>query len=208
MREVVARVATRYPSIVVVDDGSTDDTLRQLDGLDIVLLRHIVNRGQGASLQTGIRLALEKGAEVIVTFDADGQHQEKDIAALVEPIVRGDCAVCLGSRFLGSTYNMPFVRRCVLKAGILFTRVFSGIRVTDVHNGLRAFSRDAAQSLSITMDRMAHASEILDHIKRQQLPFREVPVHIVYSSHTLEKGQSSWAGIKIALQLLYQRLSR
>ncbi len=207
-RHVVKRLLPEYPSIVVVDDGSTDDTHRQLEDLDLFLLRHIVNRGQGASLQTGIRFALEKDAEVIVTFDADGQHDPKDIEALVEPILRGDCDVCLGSRFLGRAHNIPLFRRLTLKAGIAFTRVVSGVRVTDVHNGLRAFSREAAQSICITMDRMAHASEVLDQIKQKKLRFEEVPVHVLYSRRSLEKGQSSWNAFKIAFDLFYKKLTK
>lgn len=205
-RRVVERLLPKYPSIVVVDDGSTDDTHQQLEGLDLFLLRHVVNRGQGASLQTGIHFALQKDADVIVTFDADGQHDPNDVEALVRPILRGDCDVCLGSRFLGSAQNIPLLRRLTLKAGIAFTRVFSGIRVTDVHNGLRAFSREAAQSICITMDRMAHASELLDQIKQKELRFREIPVHILYSRRSLAKGQSSWNAFKIALDLLYKKL--
>lgn len=208
VRHVIQRLLPKYRSIVVVDDGSTDDTYQQLEDLDILLLRHIVNRGQGASLQTGIDFALQQQADVIVTFDADGQHHEKDIDALVQPILRGDCDVCLGSRFLGHAHDMPVIRRLLLKGGILFTRVFSGIRVTDVHNGLRAFSRSAAQSISITMDRMAHASELLDQIKQNGLRYREVPVDVFYSSHSLAKGQSSWNALSIAFRLMYGRLSK
>jgi glycosyltransferase involved in cell wall biosynthesis len=207
-RQVIERLLLVYPSVVVVDDGSTDDTYQQLEDLDLFLLRHIVNRGQGASLQTGIRFALQKGADVIVTFDADGQHQEKDIRALVEPILRGDCDVCLGSRFLGRAQNIPLSRRLTLKAGVVFTRVFSGIRVTDVHNGLRAFSREAAQSICITMDRMAHASELLDQLKQKKLRFEEVPVDVLYSRRSLSKGQSSWNAFKIAFDLLYRKLTQ
>ena len=207
-RRVVERLLPVYPSIVVVDDGSTDDTSQQLEDLDLFLLRHIVNRGQGASLQTGIRFALQKDADVIVTFDADGQHDPDDIEALVAPIRRGDCDVCLGSRFLGHARGIPRIRRLTLRAGIVFTRIFSGVRVTDVHNGLRAFSREAAQTICITMDRMAHASELLDQIKQQNLRFEEVPVHIRYSRQSLEKGQSSWNAFKNAFDLLYRRLTK
>jgi hypothetical protein len=94
----------------------------------------------------------------------------------------------------------------ILKIGILFTRIVSGIKVTDVHNGLRAFSRKAAKSLNINMDRMGHASEILDQIKIKKLSYREVPVTIIYSRHSLSKGQSSWNAIKIASEFLYRKI--
>ena len=207
IRDVIAQLRASQPNVIVVDDASTDGSAERLAGLDVHLLRHTLNRGQGASLQTGIDFAVRRGADVIVTFDADGQHDPDDIPGLIAPIVRGKCDVCLGSRFLGETENMPRARWLTLKAGILFTRVFSGVKTTDVHNGLRALSREAAGSIQITMDRMAHASEILDQIRANRLRFQEVPVKIRYSQRSLEKGQSSWAAIRIALQIFHKKLS-
>ncbi len=207
IRGVVERLLTRYRSVVVVDDASTDGTSLRLAGLDVQILRHVLNRGQGAALQTGIEYALKMGVTVIVTFDADGQHDEQDIPALVEPIVRGECDVCLGSRFLGKAHDIPRWRWLTLKGGVLFTRVVHGIRTTDVHNGLRAFSRSAAASIRITMDRMAHASEILEQLKTRRLRFKEVPVNVYYSAHSLEKGQSSWNALRIALQMIYKKIA-
>ena len=88
--------------VVVVDDGSTDDTQRVLKGLGATVVRHAVNLGQGAALQTGMDYALRHGAEIAVHFDADGQHPAVAIPCLVEPILRGDADIVLGSRFLAS----------------------------------------------------------------------------------------------------------
>ncbi|HSM15692.1 MAG TPA: glycosyltransferase family 2 protein [Gemmatimonadales bacterium] len=206
IRAVIDRLRSTYEHIIVVDDGSTDGTAQALAGARITLLRHRINRGQGAALQTGITFALLRGADVVVTFDSDGQHDPEDIEAMTAPILSGDCDVTLGSRFLGHTHNMPLGRRLVLKAGIVFTRLISRIRVTDVHNGIRAFSRDAAGSLRISMDRMAHASEILDQIAQHRWRYREIPVTIRYSAQTLAKGQSSWNALRIAAQVLMERL--
>jgi glycosyltransferase involved in cell wall biosynthesis len=195
-----------YRNVVVVDDGSADETARVAEGYPVWILRHPVNCGQGAALQTGIDFALAQGAEVLVTFDADGQHSAAEIELLVEPVGSGAADVALGSRFLGATVGLPFSRRLVLKMGVLFTRVFSGIRVTDTHNGLRAFSRSAARHIHITQNRMAHASEILDQIRQAGLRFVEVPVTVSYSADTLVKGQSSWNAIKIVFQLLLGRV--
>jgi glycosyltransferase involved in cell wall biosynthesis len=132
-------------------------------------MKHILNRGQGAALQTGIRFALEQGARVIVTFDADGQHDPDDIPAMIAPVLNGECDVTLGSRFLGHAHNIPITRKMMLKGGILFTWFVSGIQVTDVHNGFRAFSREAARQISIRIDRMGHASELLDQKRSQSM---------------------------------------
>jgi len=191
---------------IVVDDGSSDDTAAAAAAAGAVVLRHVVNRGQGAATLTGIRYALLEEPDAIVSFDADGQHDSRDIPALVAPILAGQADIALGSRFLGRTEGMPRSRRLILKGGILFTRAFSGIRVTDVHNGLRAWSRRAASQLSITLDGMAHASEILDQIRTRGWRFVEVPTTIRYSEYSLGKGQSAFNSIRIVVQLILQRL--
>jgi glycosyltransferase involved in cell wall biosynthesis len=204
--DVVRQLASAGLDVVVIDDGSTDGTAEALAGAPCTVVRHLINRGQGAALQTGIRFALIDGADIIVTFDADGQHDAADIPALVSPIARGECDVTLGSRFLGRAADMPATRRVMLKAGILFTRVVSGVRLTDVHNGVRAFSRSAAADLRLLSDGMQHASEIVDEISRLGLRFREVPVTVRYTPASLAKGQRSWHAMKIAVQVLVRKL--
>jgi glycosyltransferase involved in cell wall biosynthesis len=208
VRAVVTRLLTCYSNVVVVDDGSIDGTSHCLAGTGVYLLRHITNRGQGAALQTAIVFALSRGADVIVTFDADGQHDERDIEALIHPILTGQCDVVLGSRFLGSTVDIPVTRFLLLKVAVLFSRVFSGIRISDTHNGLRAFSRRAAESLTITVDRMGHAAEVLDFIRRGRWRYQEVPVTIRYSGYSLARGQSSWNALTIGAQVVLKRLYR
>jgi glycosyltransferase involved in cell wall biosynthesis len=205
---VVEQLVIEYPNVVVVDDGSTDETVASLADSGVYVLRHCANRGQGASLQTGIEFALLHAPDAIVTFDADGQHDVADIAALLEPVLSGEYDIALGSRFLGEASNIPLSRRLLLKAGILFTLIMSRVRATDVHNGLRAFSRDAARDLSITMDRMAHASEIFDQIRLHGWRYKEVPVTIRYTEYSLSKGQTSWDALRIAFQVLLEKLRR
>jgi len=192
--------------VVVVDDGSADDTSAVALQYPVWLLRHQCNCGQGAALQTGIDFALSQGADFLVTFDADGQHAVDGLDALLEPVRTGQADVALGSRFLGRTVGLRWSRWLVLKLGVLFTRLVSGVRVTDAHNGLRAFSRHGAQRIRINQDRMAHASEILDRIRSAGLRFCEVPVTIRYSEETRAKGQSSWSALKIAGEFLLGRM--
>lgn len=205
IRSVVQSLLEVYPNVVVVDDGSTDGTSTTIADYPVTLLRHMINLGQGAALQTGIHYAIERGADLIVTFDADGQHDVADIQALLTPILSGECDLTLGSRFLGKAHNIPISRKFLLRVGILFTQVFSKIKVSDVHNGLRAFSRKAALSIHIRMDRMGHASEILDQAYQAELRIREVPVNIYYSPYSLNKGQSSWNAIRTAAEILLEK---
>jgi len=191
IRSVVVDLLARDYSVVVVDDGSKEPLIDVLRGTSVHLLRHAINLGQGAALQTGIRYALEQGAEIIVTFDADGQHQSADIAPLIAPIVEGRAEVALGSRFAagGRAINISRSKRAVLGLAIVFTRWSTGLAVTDTHNGLRALSRKAAERLHITQNGMAHASQILQRIATRRLSFVEVPVTVVYTEYSVRKGQ-------------------
>jgi glycosyltransferase involved in cell wall biosynthesis len=194
--------------LIVVDDGSRDSTAARATRPGVVSVSHPINRGQGAALQTGITVALRLGADVIVTFDADGQHDPADIPALVAPILAGECDVVLGSRFRGRAERIPLARRLVLRAAVWFTWLTANLRVTDAHNGVRAFSRSAAERIRITMDGMAHASEILEEIAAHRLRWREVPVTVRYSEYSLAKGQRSSDSFRIAAQVLIEKLHR
>jgi glycosyltransferase involved in cell wall biosynthesis len=203
---VVRELRTAFPNVVVVDDGSSDDTGRIARRCATYALKHLINRGQGAAIQTGMDFALLRGAKYIVTFDADGQHRVADIPRLLRPILDGECDISIGSRFLGQTTNLPASRRLVLRAAVLFTRVVNRVRLTDAHNGLRAFSRRAAEKIQIRQDRMAHASEIIDLIKATGLPFREVPVRIEYTEYSMAKGQSARGAFRIVFHYLVGRM--
>jgi glycosyltransferase involved in cell wall biosynthesis len=204
--DVLAGLCAHCPNVVAVDDGSSDATWDRLRESPAVALRHVVNLGQGAALQTGLTYALRAGAKYVVTFDADGQHQVEDLARLLAPVVEGRADVALGSRFLGAAVDMPLSKRLVLRAAVAFTRVAGGIRLTDTHNGLRALTADAARKLPITQNRMAHASEILHNIVECELRYVEVPVTIRYTEWSRAKGQSIFNAVNILFDLAVRRL--
>ncbi len=194
--------------VIVIDDGSQDATGLRASGAGANVLRHAINRGQGAALRTGIRAALMRGADIIVTFDADLQQDASDIPSLIAPIAGGIAEVALGSRFIGSAVSMPAGRKILLHLAVFFTRLTTGLKITDTHNGFRSFSRRAASRIKITQDRFAHASEILSEISRLNLAYREVPVTVNYSPYSLGKGQRSGGAIKIMLDLIRGDLFR
>jgi len=199
--------AAGYTRICVVDDGSHDETGALACEAGAYALRHLVNLGQGAALQTGISYALKNGAEYICTFDADGQHPPESIAALLTALIQTNADVSLGSRFLEKTSAIPPSRRLLLKAALLFTKAHARLSVTDTHNGLRVFTRHAAELITIEQPGMAHASEILQKLGAAKLKFVEVPVKIEYSRYSRKKGQSGFDSIKILLDLIYRSIA-
>lgn len=192
---------------VVVDDGSIDDTTAKAREGGAVVVRHAVNRGQGAALQSGLRYALDHGAAIVVTFDADGQHSAEDVRRLVAPIVDGTADIVLGSRFLEHSASVPVLRRVLLRAAVVFTGVMSGVRLTDTHNGLRAMSRRAAMQVDLQLDRMAHASEIIDQLARTRLPLIEIPVNVRYTPYSIDKGQRAGNAARIVWDYLLSKWS-
>jgi polyprenyl-phospho-N-acetylgalactosaminyl synthase len=205
---VVADVSRSGYHLVVVDDGSADNTAVVAAAAGATVLRHPINLGQGAALQTGIDYALANGADVVVTFDADGQHRAADIRRLIEALDREHADFALGSRFLGRSTNLPPLRRLVLLAGTLFTRLTTHLRLTDTHNGLRAMTRRGAGAIRLRQNRMAHASEILTEISQSGLRYVEVPVTIEYTAYSLAKGQSIGNSVMILLDLFARKLYR
>jgi glycosyltransferase involved in cell wall biosynthesis len=207
--ETLASVASMRYRVVVVDDGSTDDTAQRAHQAGAVVLRHFCNLGQGAALQTGISYALRQpGTAYVVTFDADGQHDAADIPRLLAPIVCGECDVALASRFApgGVVQDIPAEKKFLLRLAIALARATTGLALTDTHNGLRAFTADAARQLSISQNRMAHASEILSQIASRKLRYREVPATVRYTEYSRSKGQPLSNGLNILWEILMARI--
>ena len=204
VREVISQARETFPYIVVVDDGSKDDSARQAAAAGAIVVRHPVNLGQGAALQTGFSYILEKtNANYVVTFDADGQHSTTDAAAMVTAAREEELAVILGSRFLQGPSPVGRLKRLVLRTAAAVSSRTSGMHLTDAHNGLRVIRRDVLVQLNLKQNRMAHASEIIRKIGATGLPWREFPVHIVYTDYSRSKGQSLWNSVNILVDLLF-----
>lgn len=210
--QVLQSLCSSGYSIVVVDDCSKDSTSAVAMQYPVAILRHLVNLGQGAALQTGFDyIKSSSSVKCAVTFDSDGQHCAEDIQKVIEPIINKKCDVVLGSRFIGKKYanlratGIPFSKYLTLKLGVLFTKLTTGLKVTDTHNGLRAFSGKALANIQITHNRMAHGSEILSLIAKHKLSYLEVPVSISYTEYSKKKGQSIFNSLNILWELFWGR---
>jgi glycosyltransferase involved in cell wall biosynthesis len=205
--DVVRTVRERFGRVVCVDDGSSDESggLARAAGADVV--RHPVNLGQGAALETGIRRALrDPSTQYVVTFDADGQHSVEDAASMVAAARDLGVQVVLGSRFLGDMEGASGHRRALLRMAVRYTRATTGLEITDAHNGLRVFRRDAAARLRFRLHGMSHASEVLSVVARQGWSYVEHPTTVTYTDYSRAKGQRSYNALNIIYDLAFNRL--
>ncbi len=210
IRDILLELKQKYPkyAIIVIDDSSTDNSYKKACMKDIYLLKHSVNLGQGAALQTGIEYAKELECSYVITFDSDGQHNPDDIEPFIKRLDKGDVDIVLGSRFLGSSENMPTRKKYLLKLSRFFTWITTGIWLSDSHNGFRAINIKRFPNFEITQNRMAHASEIISIIKTMGMRYTELPCYIRYTDYTLQKGQSMWNSINIVLDYFIGNLTK
>jgi glycosyltransferase involved in cell wall biosynthesis len=201
--DVVRSAREVFPNVVCIDDGSADDSAAEAARAGAVVVRHPVNLGQGAALQTGFDYALtDPGMRWVVTFDADGQHQIDDVVAMLDLARAEDLDVVFGSRFLDDRTEAGFAKKLVLRTAVAYTNLTTKTRLTDAHNGLRLISRDVVSRLDITQNRMAHASELVAQIGGMKVRYAESPVHILYTDYSRAKGQSLWNAVNILVELI------
>lgn len=206
IKDVIDGIPSEF-GVICVDDGSRDSTAEEISRTRALLVRHPINLGQGAALQTGFDFAvMQPSMKYVVTFDADGQHRIEDVISMLARIKETGVDVVMGSRFLGEAINMPSSKRVVLKLAIAFSNMSTGIKLTDTHNGLRVLSRHAVESIRLRMPDFAHASEIIDQIRQKNLTYVESPVTIVYSDYSRAKGQSLINAINIAFDVILNKV--
>lgn len=201
--QVVLELTASFANVVCVDDGSTDNSAELAAAAGARVLRHPINLGQGAALQTGFDYVLtHPGATHAVTFDADGQHQVADALEMLELARTKRFSVVFGSRFLDKRTKPGIKKRVVLKVAVLVTRAVTGLRLTDAHNGLRVLSRETLQKVRLQQNGMSHASEIVHQIAKAKLACKEHPVELLYTEYSKRKGQSLLNSINILIDLL------
>lgn len=205
--DVLTHARETFPNIVAVNDGSRDDSAAQIRAAGAHLVNHPVNLGQGAAIQTGVEYArAQPGARYFVTFDADGQHQVKDVVRMIERLRTEPLDIIVGTRFAGQDNSqVPWIKRAVLKTVVMLSPRTKKLGLTDAHNGLRAFNRKVAEEMNIRMNGMSHASEIVSMIEKHGWRVDEEPVDILYTEYSMSKGQSLINGVNILADGLVAR---
>ena len=186
-----------FPNIIVVDDGSADQTGALAASFGAVVLNHLVNLGPGAATQTGMDYAIEQGAKIVVTLDADNQHCPTDIKRLVAEMEQKQVDVVIGSRFLKDSNNVPTIRIILNKLGNYVTAFFTGLLVTDSQSGFKALSTEFLRKSRISLSGFEFCTEIISMIKREKMTYSEIPIKVRYTQDSMDKGQSVGNGFKM-----------
>lgn len=201
IREVIENARKTFPNIVAVNDGSADNSAAEIHAAKAHLVNHPVNLGQGAAIQTGIEYARRQpGAKYFCTFDADGQHQVKDVVRMVERLRNEPLDIIVGTRFGEAEREdsqVPWIKRVVLKTVVMLSPTTRKLGLSDAHNGLRVFNKRVADEMNLRMNGMSHASEIVSTIADKGWRVAEEPVDILYTEYSMSKGQSLINGVNI-----------
>lgn len=207
--EVLSEIkASGYPNIIVVDDGSADNSYAAAGSIpEVIVLRHKLNRGKGAAIKTGMLAAQYCGAEVLVTFDGDGQHDPHDIQSLIEPIIKKGFDVSLGTRMRSGT-EMPLIKVLANKIGNYCTMLLYGILVSDSQSGFRAYSRFAARTIDTKADKYEYDSKVIREINANRLKYVEVPIQVRYTQYSMSKKhrQGFVNGLRTLLRMLWDKV--
>jgi len=192
-----------FQNVIIVNDGSSDDTAAIASSFkNATILNHRLNLGAGAATQTGIKYALKKGAEIIVTLDADHQHQPEDIYALIDTLKKENLDVVIGSRFLRPSNEIPFLRILYNKIGNFISYLFTGLMVSDSQSGMKAFHARFASQFELKSSGFEFCVEIIQHIRMAKAKWGEIPIKVTYTKETQEKGQNLKSGIMMMFRMV------
>ena len=198
--DVITALRSVFANVVCVDDGSADGTGDIAQRAGAHLVRHPVNLGQGAAIQTGVEYARNQpGAQIFATFDADGQHRVQDVVTMIDRLGSGDVDIVIGTRFGPGVSPPPLLKRLVLQTAVWLSPRGRRLGLTDTNNGLRVFNKTVADGLDITMNGMSHATEFIMLIAENRWRVTEQPVEVLYTEYSSAKGQPLLNGVNIVV---------
>tara|TARA_B100000795_G_scaffold269816_1_gene260539 strand:+ start:1551 stop:2237 length:687 start_codon:yes stop_codon:yes gene_type:complete len=189
--KVIDEVQSTFKNIIVIDDGSTDNSYDLLLKKDVTLIKHPINLGQGAAITTGFEYVKKiENAFAVITFDSDGQHSVDDAKEFAKTILNCEEEIIFGSRFLGNEKNIPLIKRNVLKIATFITNIITGMNLSDTHNGLKAIKKSCIKKLDLDINGYAFESQFIYQISKRKISYRELPANIIYTDYSISKGQS------------------
>lgn len=191
--------------IIVVDDGSRDDTVSVAKSHGVTVIKHLLNTGSGGATATGLSYAQQKNFDIAVTLDADGQHASQDVEKGINILINSDADLLIGSRLIDKE-GMSRVKVLGNRGLSLMTNLLFGIQVTDSQSGLRVFSRRALEQLRWRTSGYEFCSEMLWRAKQQKLIIKEYPIRAIYTDYSKAKGQNNWNAVNIIKSLVQRRI--
>ena len=191
--------------IIVVDDGSRDDTARQAEQANVHVISHILNSGSGGATATGLSYAQQNNFDIATTSDADGQHDPGDVLRGIQILEKGGYDLLIGSRLI-DTKGMSKVKIIGNRGLSFITMLLFGINVTDSQSGLRIFSKEALDRLRWKTSGYEFCSEMLWRAKQINLSISEYPIKAIYTEYSKKKGQNNWNAFNIVKALIARRL--
>jgi glycosyltransferase involved in cell wall biosynthesis len=208
IRKVVKEIKELgYDNIVVVDDGSSDNSMELIKDLNVRILYHLVNRGAGATTETGLKYCREIiNAETVVMIDADTQHNANDISKLIDAHFKENADITIGNRFIENVKDVPFKNWCYNQIANIITSILASKRFSDSQSGFKVFNQKALKKIIIDHDRYEHCSEILIKAHQNNLKIIDVPIRVYYGVEIKDKGQHFVNGIRTLINLLYSVL--
>ena len=201
--QVIDSLKSSFKNILVVNDGSTDETRSIIEKTDVIIINHILNLGQGAAISSGINyLKTENAARALITFDADGQHSVDDAVLFAKEIIKCDEDIIFGSRFIQNKANIPYIKRILLIIVTNITNLLTNTRLSDTHNGLKAIKKSCLSKINISIDGFAFESQIIQQVGKQKIKYKEMPTNTIYTDYSKRKGQKLSNGLIIIEDLI------
>jgi glycosyltransferase involved in cell wall biosynthesis len=184
---IITNLKKKYDNVLVCDDGSSDSTAIVASDMGANVVKHSKNLGYGSAIKTIFNEAKKTDCDILVTFDADGQHQISEIDDILQPIIQNTADIVIGSRFLGKTKNLPKYRKFGIKTITGLTNIMTGSSISDSQSGFRSYSQKVLQGISPIESGMGISTEILIKATKKKLRITEIPITISYENNTHSK---------------------